>query len=117
VSWVRGKVPPPGRLPSGISTRFVRPEGSVGDRALERRYNAVGGGDREDLRRKLVKYGKWHNPRKRDVPPDNMKEGWLVEANYPPRVYVAPPPEDTRPDEGGQDDGQDPQKPNDPQKP
>ena len=117
MAWVRGKVPPPGRLPKGIANRFGRPSGSLGDKSLERSMNADTGFDRDERlarERRLTKYGKWHNPRKRVEPPANMEEGWLVETDYPPRRDVED--EEPRPEDGGQDGGDEPN-PNDPQDP
>jgi len=98
MSWVRGKVAPPMHKARGVVTRFGRVPASAGDRSAAELLGADRSGDREALRRKLVKYGKWHNPRKRDIPPDNMREGWLVEEDPPARLYVEPVPE-PEPDE------------------
>ena len=113
MSWIRGKVPPPARLPKGIATRFGRVSASPVDQELVRHYNAKEGFDRGVLRKQTLRYGKWHNPRKRTEPPSNMEDGWLVAEDYPPRVYV-PPPAEQPPEEPPE---KPPWNPNDPVEP
>ncbi len=113
MSWVKGKTPPPARLVGGFAVGFGRVSGSVQDRRLAKSLNAQSGfvrSDRDTLGRRLLKFGKWHNPRKRDVPADNMQEGWLVATDFPPR------PQEPEPLPEGQDGDQD-QNPQDPQGP
>ena len=115
MAWVKGKTAPAMHKPQGVVTRFGRVPASAGDRSAAALLGADKVGDREAMRRKLVRYGKWHNPRKRTEPPSNMMEGWLVETDPPPRVYVEPPAVPDVPDQppgGGQDQPVDPQQPN-----